>query len=231
MGNKKLYILLDPENELPSHFANKDNESALKKIDGILLGGSTLLKDNSADYIRISKELNLPLIGFPGSKDQVFTGLDKILFLHLLNKGENNFVKEIAISCCTAILEKKIETLATAYLLVGARHSSTTASVTNSTPFSKTELQDFKNAVLYAHFSNFPNIYIEGGSGANAALDPFWITEVSKLYKGCIWAGGGIKQPTEAVALWNAGVTNVVVGTAYEQNNIDLAAFLNARDL
>ena len=231
MRKKKLYILLDPENEVPKHFIEKDNEELLRMVDGILLGGSTLNTDYSESYINIAKQLNLPLIGFPGGTNQIFTGLDQILFLHLLNKGNNNFVKSLAIDSCISIEEKKIIPLSTAYLLVGNNNMSTTAKVTKSTLFSKTTIETFKNAVRYATFSSLQNMYLEGGSGASEAIDDLWILEAKKLFPGIIWAGGGVKTPEDALKLWTAGANNVVVGTAYEKNQIDLSAFIKARDL
>ena len=230
MPKRKLYLLLDPENPVPRHLKNLEQKEALQKLDGFLLGGSTLNQDFSAEYITIAQQLNIPIIGFPGNSEQVFKGLNAILFLHLLNPCNREALYIETLKACSKIENQQIKTLSTAYILVGDTHNSTTSKVTNAKAFGAENMRNFKDTLLYAQFSNFQNVYLESGSGASKTVENSFIKEAKATFKGTLWVGGGISNKKMALNLWQNGANNLVIGTASEKNEIDLSAIISARD-
>jgi putative glycerol-1-phosphate prenyltransferase len=71
-------------------------------------------------------------------------------------------------------------------------------------------------------------IYLEAGSGAQHHVPLDVIREVKKSISIPLIVGGGINTPDKAKKVIEAGADLLVVGTAFEQNIINLNEFIQA---
>jgi putative glycerol-1-phosphate prenyltransferase len=82
-------------------------------------------------------------------------------------------------------------------------------------PRNKPEI--LKTLGLTANYLGLEGIYLEAGSGAQNPITP---DEVRAVVEGCelpVLAGGGLRTRGTCEALFNAGATGLIVGTAIEE--------------
>jgi phosphoglycerol geranylgeranyltransferase len=63
-------------------------------------------------------------------------------------------------------------------------------------------------------------VYLEAGSGARKAVSPGMVRAVDQICHLNIIAGGGIKTPSQAKELVDAGASLIVTGTIAEKASV-----------
>ncbi|MFH1277374.1 MAG: geranylgeranylglyceryl/heptaprenylglyceryl phosphate synthase [Candidatus Eisenbacteria bacterium] len=199
--------------------------------DGILVGSSFTLRDRLDVVLAAIREgTNLPVILFPGSAHQVSGRADAILFLTLLSGRNPQFLAEEQVRAAPRVREAGLESIPTAYLLIGdgARRTVHFVSRTEAIPGDRPELA--MAHALAAEYMGMTTVYLEAGSGASDPVPPAVIRAVRGYVSSRLIVGGGIRSPEQAAAARNAGADWVVIGHALERDSSaeSLRAFARA---
>jgi len=221
-NNKLLAILLDPDKielvDVPKTI-RKINDS---KAHFILIGGSLLFKNVLDEFIKIAKQnTQLPIIIFPGSAMQISNNADGILFLQLLSGRNPEYLISNHVIAAPLLKQTDLEVISTGYLLIESGRETTASYISNTKPIPAHKPEIAMATAMAGEYIGNKIIYMDGGSGALNPVPLNMIKKVSKNVDLPIIIGGGLKTKAEIEAVFNAGATMVVVGTAFE-NDSDL---------
>lgn len=78
------------------------------------------------------------------------------------------------------------------------------------------------NTAISADYLGKQLIYLEAGSGAKTSVNSGIIQEVAKNVDLPIIVGGGLKSRSQIEESYQAGADVVVIGTAFENKNLEL---------
>ncbi|HEU4725537.1 MAG TPA: phosphoglycerol geranylgeranyltransferase, partial [Candidatus Eisenbacteria bacterium] len=210
-------VLVDPDRVLPERAEAIARECAAAGADAILFGSSTPFARDPAPVLRaLRARYDGPIVLFPGSAAQVRLDIDAVLFLSLLSGRDARFLVEEQVAAAPRLLAAGIETIATAYLLVGEDEGGSVARVTGTKP-----LPVAPGSIVAAHAQaaaclGFSLVYLEAGSGASAPVPASIVRDVAASAPVPLVVGGGIRRPEQAAALAAAGARFIVTGTAHE---------------
>lgn len=216
---KKIAVLIDPDKYKDPVLLKKVLLLCNDYVDFIFIGGSLIVEDNFKTTIETIKNLSsLPLILFPGSPTQVFTGVDAVLFLSLISGRNPESLIGQHVIAAPIIKAKKIEPLATGYLLIDCGASTTASYISNSFPIPNNKPEISACTAMAGEMLGLKLMYLDGGSGAKNPVPADHIALVKKTVDVPIIVGGGIKNKDMAHTAFSAGADVVVIGNALEQN-------------
>ncbi len=208
-GEKGLVVLVDPDKPL--------SLDEIKKWEGIvtfwLVGGSLIVKGDVALTVRHLRENSKkPVVLFPGPGMPIVNA-DAILFMSLISGRNPELLIGQQVINAPVVKKLGIETLPTAYMIVGNSYTAAHyMSFTQPIP-EKTELVEATAlAGLYLGFQYF---YLDGGSGGKPISQEI-IEVVAQTTQRPLFVGGGITNVQQCIKAWNSGSTFVVIGTAIE---------------
>src|SRR6266498_230202 len=209
------YALIDSQNEIDSYSIASKAENL--GASGILIGGSSV-----TDQIELSKTITklrsivkIPLILFPGNITGVAPGADAILFTSLLNSENPYYITGAQAQGALIINKHNLETIPTAYLIIGEGSTAWFVGQARSIPFDKPGI-----AIMYtlaAKYMGMRFLYLEAGSGSSRHVSPQMIAAVRKHYDGVLIVGGGITDSETASNIAKAGADIIVIGTLIEK--------------
>ena len=220
-SNKKLLaILLDPDKIELSNLPlviNKINKSTANLI---FVGGSLLFKNVLDEFVKIVKQnTNLPVILFPGSAIQITNEADAILFLQLISGRNPEYLISNQVIAAPLLKQTNLEVISTSYMLIESGRETTASYISNTKPLPAHKPEIAMATALAGAYMGHQLIYLDGGSGALNSVPVDLIKRVVKSVDLPIIVGGGLKTKQEIDAVFNAGATVVVVGTAFENNS------------
>jgi len=226
-NEKLLAILLDPDKieliDLPVTI-KKINKSTANLI---FIGGSLLFKNVLDEFVKIAKQnTNLPIILFPGSAMQITNNADAILFLQLISGRNSDYLIGNQVIAAPLLKQTNLEVISTGYLLIESGQETTASYISNTKPIPAHKPEIAIATAMAGEFIGNKLIYMDGGSGALNHIPLQMIEKVAKNITLPIIIGGGLKTKQEINAVFKAGATVVVVGTAFEEND-DLLENLN----
>ena len=208
-------MLIDPDKFNPEliKLANNCN------VHYFFVGGSKLADNNIEKVItQIKKHSKIPVIIFPGDETQLSAKADAVLFLSLLSGRNPDYLIGKQILAAPVIKKKKLESIATAYILIGNSKKSTTQKVTKTTPIDEKSNTEILNTCLAAELLGFKAIYLEAGSGAKTNINRKIIARVKRNISVPLIIGGGIDTASKAAQAIKRGADIVVVGNALEKD-------------
>lgn len=194
----------------------------------ILVGGSIGVTSHEADRIvkSLKKTVKLPIIIFPGNISNLTPYADAVLYISLLNSQNTFFIIGAQVSAAPIIWKYKLETIPTAYLIMGEGGAAGFMGDAKPIPYTKPQI-----AVAYAlaaQMMGMHYVYLEGGSGATTPIPQSVISSVRKFVNIRIIVGGGIKDKNSAKNAVAAGADMIVTGTVTEGvNGEELESKLN----
>lgn len=214
-----LFVLIDSE------VSNINSSVKLAKnvekigASAILIGGSSAT--DQIEMYEVVKNLKnavkIPKILFPGNVTGVVPHADAILFSSLLNSENPYFISQAQALAAPSVLKFGLESLPTAYLVIGDGTSAWFVGSARGIPFDKPKIAAAYS--LAAQFLGMRFVYLEAGSGASSTVKPEMIKLVRKVFKGFLIVGGGIKDPNSAKKIVSAGADAIVIGTLLEKND------------
>jgi phosphoglycerol geranylgeranyltransferase len=213
-----LFVLIDSEvSDINSSIKlAKDVEKI--GASAILIGGSSAT--NQIEMAEVVKNLKnavkIPKILFPGNVTGVVPQADAILFSSLLNSENPYFISQAQALAAPSVLKFGLESLPTAYLVIGDGTSAWFVGSARGIPFNKPKIAAAYS--LSAQFLGMRFVYLEAGSGASSTVKPEMIKLVRKVFKGFLIVGGGIKDINSAKKIVSAGADAIVIGTLLEKN-------------
>jgi len=218
--NKKkalLFVLID--SEVSNLESSKKLAREVEKIgaSAILVGGSSANDQIEMSQVvkSIKKEINIPIILFPGNVTGVVPDADGILFSSLMNSENPYFITQAQALGAPSVLKFGLEPLPTAYLVIGDGTSAWFVGSARGIPFEKPKIA--AAYALAAKFLGMRFVYLEAGSGAKSSVTPEMVKTVKQLFDGFLIVGGGIKDEKTAKSLVDAGANALVIGTFLEK--------------
>jgi geranylgeranylglyceryl phosphate synthase family protein len=226
-----LLVLVDPSRTGPAEAERVARAARAAGAAGLLIGSSF---DGTRDTQLVARAIRqavpgFPVALFPGSAMQLTDDVDLVLFLSLVSGRNPQYLIEEHVRAVPFLKRHPVPTLSTGYILIdGGRVTSVEAvSQTRPLPADKPELAAAHATA--ARLIGMRAVYLDAGSGALRPVPPDVIgacrDAVGELP---LFVGGGIRRPEQAQAARAAGADFVVIGTAIEAADSELAAFVRA---
>jgi phosphoglycerol geranylgeranyltransferase len=144
---------------------------------------------------------------------------DAVFFMSLLNSINPYYLSGAQALGAPLVKRYGLEPIPLAYLIIG-EHAGAAGFVGNANPipYDKPEL-----AAIYALAAKYLGmrfVYLEAGSGAKQIVSPKIVKAVKNTCHMHIIAGSGIRSPSQAKALVDAGADLIVTGTIAEKASV-----------
>ena len=213
------FSLIDPDSlrQSPTKAAKMARYAEDVGTDAILVGGSTAFDQNYVDKTieLIKKNVEVPIIIFPGGISCISPKADAILFMSLLNSNDPYFIIGQQALGSYLIKMANLEHISMGYLIIEPGATAGWIGNAKLLPRRKPELTAAYS--LAAEMFGFKLIYLEAGSGSNS-IPPEIIKLCSKVLNIPIIAGGGVQSKEDAKTYVEAGANIVVMGSFLEDN-------------
>lgn len=220
-------ILLDPDRLSLDELEQRAAICAEVGVDAILVGTSlTLLVDHREVYERIKRQVEIPVITFPGSGSHVSPLADAIFFLSMVSSRNPELLIGEQVRTAPLLKQWGVEVIATAYLLIESGTLTSVQFMSNTLPIPRTKSDIAMAHALAAEYMGMKLLYLEAGSGAREPVPDEMVRAVSEYCALPIVVGGGIRDPGTARAKVEAGASFVVTGKVVEDGRADLRARL-----
>lgn len=215
-NRKKLFaVLIDPDKFNPAVVA----EANRSKVDLLFIGGSGLKKDRFHRCIQSIKKLTrIPLVIFPGGKEQISEKADALLLLSLISGRNPDYLIGEHIRVAQKLKKSRLDIIPTGYILIGGGKKTSTQRVSRTRPIKRNNIPLAVSTAIAGELLGMKLIYLEAGSGAKKSLDASLIRKVKNRISVPLIAGGGINSAQRARAACKAGADLVVVGNAIEKD-------------
>mgnify|MGYP001772755445 CR=1 FL=1 len=190
-------------------------------VDAFLVGGSTVVDRDSLDEAieRIRSLSDAPVILFPGNVNGLTPKADAVLFISLLNSEDPYYIVGAQVLGAPLVRKYGLEAIPTAYLVLHG--DSAVAHVGRAREFPPGKPELVAMYAMAAEMMGMRFLYLEGGSGSSAHVDPEFVAAARSAHGGFIIVGGGLRTPEAVSAVVSAGADGVVFGTALELMGAD----------
>jgi phosphoglycerol geranylgeranyltransferase len=212
--------LFDPEKLTPIAAGHLALEVKKAGTTAAMVGGSTATSVYQLDAIvKAIKRSKLPVILFPNDVVGLSQYADAVFFMSLLNSTNPHYISGAQALGAPLVKRYGLEPIPIAYLIIG-EHTGAAGFVgsANPIPYDKPELAAIY--ALAAEYLGMRFVYLEAGSGAKRTVSPQMVSAVKNACRIRIIAGGGIRTPTQARALVDAGAQLIVTGTIAENASV-----------
>ncbi|MEF3077931.1 phosphoglycerol geranylgeranyltransferase [Winogradskyella poriferorum] len=220
-SERLLAVLIDPDKtELDTieGIVRKINQSVATHI---FVGGSEVDEGATEAVVQaIKRYTTLPVMLFPGDVTQITDEADGILFLSLISGRNPDYLIGKHVESVSKLAKTQLEVLPTGYILIENGKQTAVERVSNTKPLSRSNKQHIVDTAKAGALLGMQLIYLEAGSGATHPIEPEIISAVKDTLNIPLIVGGGIRSKTELEAAYKAGADLVVIGTAFETNQL-----------
>ncbi|TAL60754.1 MAG: geranylgeranylglyceryl/heptaprenylglyceryl phosphate synthase [Bacteroidetes bacterium] len=214
-GKKLFSVLVDPD----KFSSGVIREAHKARVNFIFIGGSKIKKWKFHRCVSVIRKLtNIPLVIFPGSREQVSEKADAILLLSLISGRNPDYLIGEHIQAARQLKRSGLEIIPTGYILIGGGKNISTQAITRTSPIKSKDNNLAVSTAIAGELLGMKLIYLEAGSGTNTPLNRSLVKEVRKNISVPVIAGGGIDTAEKAVALCRLGADMIVVGNAIEKD-------------
>lgn len=226
---KQLAILVDPDDV--EHIEVLIKQLKNNPPDFIFVGGSVIVKSNFNSVVTELKKANIaPVVLFPGDRSQISADADGILLLSLISGRNPEYLIGQHVLAAPVLKKWGKEIIPTSYLLIDGGKVTSVQKVSKTSPILQDDVDTILNTAIAGSQMGHQLVYLEAGSGAKIGVKNNIIKLVQQNVDVPIIVGGGIRTATKAGSAWESGATIVVIGTAYEKGELDLAEVINCRN-
>lgn len=212
-----LIVLLDPDKLPAEALPRVVRLCAEAGADAFFVGGSLLQMATLDDYLRRLRDVaSLPLIGFPGSVQQLSAALDAVLYLSVVSGRNPEYLIGQHVHAAPLIRRLGIEAISTGYMLVESGRMTTAQYITGTLPLPRHKPDVAAATALAAEMMGMRLLYTDGGSGADQPVPDDMIAAITETCTVPLVVGGGLRSPEAVARAVRAGASFVVVGTAVE---------------
>ncbi|MBL7790540.1 MAG: geranylgeranylglyceryl phosphate synthase family protein [Chitinophagales bacterium] len=231
-GSKALALLLDPDKTVI-------DDSWLEIIreanpDLILLGGSQPFDYHLLDSMvdKLKANLTIPLVGFPGTVDQIHPKYDALLALSVVQSSDANYIFSPLFKAAKIIDELNLSTYYTPYLIIGSSgETAVEKALENKISIIDNETV-LKSYLLGLKILNPICLYLEAGSGSKYVINSEYVKQTRNLLLDTyLFAGGGVRNIKQAEEIWTSGADCLVVGNWVEDCPSALINLANSRNI
>ena len=217
LPNEKIHLtLIDPNKQSPAVAAEMCKQAAEAGTDGIMVGGSTGISQESFDAtIRAIKEsTQLPVIIFPTNANSLSKHADALFFMSLLNSKNIKYITREQRYGARFVKQTGIEPISMGYIIVSPGMK--VGEVGEAELIGRDDIDESINYALLAEYYGMKLVYLEAGSGAPMPVSTEMVAAVKKNISIPLIIGGGIRTPEIASEIAQAGADVIVTGTIVE---------------
>jgi phosphoglycerol geranylgeranyltransferase len=213
---KLLAVLIDPDK---TEHLNHLLELASKNPPDLFLVGGSLLHENRIEetIATIKKLLTVPVLLFPGSHLHLAPNADGLLLLSVTSGRNPDLLIGRHVLAAPAIQRSGIEIIPTGYLLIESGRTTAVSYMSQTSPIPNDKPEIAAATALAGQQLGLRCTYLEAGSGAQETVPVVLVQQVRNVLTHVLMAGGGIRQPAQALALAQAGADIIVIGNILEQ--------------
>lgn len=213
--------LIDPDKQPPSAAGMIARGALEAGTDAIMVGGSTGVTQGSLDATlkSIKKEVDIPVILFPTGAHTLSEYADGIYFMSLLNSRSLEKIIGEQKKASRIVKGMELETISMGYVIVepGMR----AGEIGRADPIPRDDVDTAIEYGLVAEFLGMNLYYLEAGSGAPSPVPEKMISAVKQEIGIPLVVGGGIRLPSDAMMVSNAGADIIVTGTVIEESGTE----------
>jgi putative glycerol-1-phosphate prenyltransferase len=210
-------VLLDPDKYAPEDLALQA-EVIGRYADIIFIGGSLCVRHDFDEAVKqVKASSTVPVVVFPGDATQVSRHADALLFLSLVSGRNPDLLIGEHVKAAPRIHRLGIETIPVAYLLVESGETTSVQFISQSLAIPRTKPEIAVAHALAGQYLGMRMVFLEAGSGAKNHVPTEMVRAVASYVSLPIIVGGGIKKPTEARELAEAGASFIVTGDVIEK--------------
>jgi len=218
-NDKKFWVLIDPDKQKPDEAVEFSKLCEKSGVDVLLVGTSLTMTNMFNETIkRIKKSVNIPVLIFPASVNDVSTHADGILFLSLISGRNPQYLIDEHVKAAPLIKASNITPLPVGYMLIDSGKPTSVNFMSNTTPLPSHKPEISVAHAMAAEFLGMKTVYLESGSGADNSVPDEIVKAVKEVLNIPVIVGGGITNPEIAKNKAQAGADIIVVGTALEKN-------------
>lgn len=215
-----LAILLDPDKIELSKISSTISKINDSNANLIFIGGSLLFKNILDAFVaKVKEHTKLPVLLFPGSAMQITNHADGMLFLQLISGRNPEYLISNQVIAAPLLKQTDLEVISTGYMLIESGRETTASYISNTKPIPSHKPEIAMATAMAGEYIGNKLIYMDGGSGALNPIPTAVIQKVAKYVDLPIIIGGGLKTKKEIDAVYAAGATIVVIGTAFENDS------------
>jgi len=212
-------VLLDPENLSETALRARVQASERAGVDAFFVGGSLVQTADTDALVRSLKSMtDLPVVGFPGSVNQISAAMDAVLYLSVVSGRNPDYLFGRHVYVAPHIRRLGVEAIPTAYLLIESGPLTTAQYMSQSMPIPRSKPDVAAVTALAAEMMGMQLLYMDAGSGAEQAVSADMIRAVRDCCDSPIVVGGGIRTPAAVAERVSAGADFIVVGNAFEED-------------
>ncbi len=215
--------LLDPDRLSVEELEHRADLSVDVGADAILIGTSLMFNAHYAEcFARIKARVSIPVISFPGGASQVVPTADALLFLSMISGRNPEFIIGEHVRAAPLLREYGVEAIPTGYMLVESGRMTSVEFMSGTRPLPRKKNDIAMAHALAAEYLGMKLIYLETGSGADAAVPDEMVRAVSDYVSLPLIVGGGIRDAETARAKVESGAGFVVTGSMVEDDHVRL---------
>lgn len=188
--------------------------------DGILVGGSIMLEnDFDRNLIAIKKNVDIPVLIFPGMFNFVSPHADALLLLSVISSRNPQMLIGEQVRAAPLIKYHNLEAIGTGYMLIESGQTTSVNYMSSSMPIPHNKNDIALATALAGQYLGMKIIYMDAGSGAQFPISDSMITKLKQNIELPLIVGGGIRTPEVARQKALAGADIIVTGNILEKNN------------
>lgn len=211
-------VLVDPDKLEPERIDRFGGLCQNASVDAIFVGGSLCTRGVDLDsYVAaLIEHSGLPVVGFPGSINQLSRNFSAVLFLSIISSRNAEYLFGQHVHAAPVIRQMEIEPISTGYMLVESGHTTTAQYISNSLPIPRRKPDVAAATGLAAEMMGMKLLFADGGSGADDAVPEEMVAAITETCSVPLVVGGGLRSPQDVARRVQAGAGFVVVGNAFE---------------
>jgi len=205
--NKKSFaLLIDPDKQQKEDLINLVKQATGEGVDFFFVGGSLLTNGNLEECIlTIKANSAIPVVLFPGNGLMVNKNADAILLLSLISGRNPEMLIGKHVEAAPSLKRSKLEVIPTGYMLIESGKPTSVSYMSNTTPIPADKADIAACTAMAGEMLGMKLIFMDGGSGAQASVQPEMIQMVSANVEVPIVVGGGIRTAQMAFEKLQAG--------------------------
>ncbi len=218
LNKKQLAILIDPDSYGSDKFAHLLSLLSKYTPDYIFVGGSITSASTEKAIESIKKEVNIPVIIFPGNASQFSPKADALLYLSLISGRNPDYLISQHVNSASYVKRSGISVIPVGYILIESGTMTSVEYISNTKPIPRNKTSIAVATAIAGEFLGQKAIYLEAGSGAQLRVPDKMINSVKQSINIPLIVGGGIRSAEEMKKVFQAGADLVVIGNALEDN-------------
>ncbi|MDR2929104.1 MAG: geranylgeranylglyceryl/heptaprenylglyceryl phosphate synthase [Cytophagaceae bacterium] len=230
-GEKLLSFLIDPDK--CSDATMEQLVAGMKKRTPhfLLVGGSLISTPVEPLLGFLKKNLDIPIVLYPGHSSHVVQGFDAMLFLSMISGRNPELLIGNHVIAAPTIRRYSIEPISTGYMLIDGGHLTSVEYISNTRPIPADKPDIAVATAIAGEMIGMKLIYMDAGSGAYSPVPACIISRVKANTSIPLMIGGGIDTPEKLATAYQHGADIVVIGNALEKNPELLNSFMDAAKL